>query len=314
MTERTAQRRSRFSVAEKREIVAQLQRLGTGGRPLPEHIRAVAAQYGVTVRAVQMWLNDPALAPSAVPPAVSSNRFEVTVDMLTVVGNEQNRRTAWEKLHAAGIVTVSYATCRALAEADPALVAAAVDGYKGMVNTRPYLKTVAPHRCWAYHVDHTQLDLYVSPSHKHTKSLVRPWVTVIVDAATGFLCAFPWYQPVNGSMVAAALAQVCIEHECRCVAVGGMPEQVVLDNAGEHFTEQMAAAATRLGLVLAPTNARSSWQNGKAERAVRLLTDRFANRAPGAINAGTTRQGGSRFLVNERDKTSRDGPASANAN
>ncbi|MBE7325288.1 transposase [Nocardioides sp. Y6] len=297
--------RNRFTVAEKRDIVSQLRRLGAEGRPPPEHIRAVAAQYGVTTRAVNLWLRDETLTgETSTSGETPPKGFRVDVDMLTVVGNEQNRRTAYEKLRAAGIVNVAYSTfCRAVNDVDPSLVGAALKGQKALVGNRMYLKTVAPHRGWVYHLDHTQLDLFIAPSHRHTKRVVRPWVTVIVDGATGLLWAFPWYRPVNGSMVAAALASVCTRQEYRGTVVGGVPEQVVLDNAGEHFTEQMAAAVTRIGTIMTPTHARSSWQNGKAERAIGLLMRRFADRAPGAINAGEARDGGSRYLENTRGNT-----------
>jgi transposase InsO family protein len=176
------------------------------------------------------------------------------------------------------------------------LVSAALKGYKGLVNNRLYLKWVPPHRCHTYHVDHTTLDLWVWPSHKH-RSPIRPHVTVVVDGHSGLLHAVPWNAEVNGDMIAAALVDATVEHDYHGVKVGGQPEQVILDNAAAHFGPAMRAGVERLGWILAPTAAYSSWQNGKAERAIGMLNKRLANRAPGATNAGTTRTGAPRNVA-----------------
>lgn len=289
--------RTRLSVSDKHAIVTRLRRLGGGGAPLGAHVRTVAAHHNVDVRTIYKWLKDPALAGDA-PEPKTRRRFEVTVEHLTVVAQEQNMFTAWEKMRAAGLVDCSYRTfARAVSErTDPTLVAAALDGFQGLVNKRLYLKWTPPHRCHTYHVDHTLMDLWVWPSHKH-RSPVRPHVTVIVDGATGLLHAVPWVADINGDMIAAALVDHAVEHDYYGVAVGGQPEQVILDNAAAHFGPAMRAAVERLGWIPAPTAAYSSWQNGKAERAIGLLNARLSNRAPGATNSGTTRTGAPRNVA-----------------
>lgn len=294
---RTTAHRTRLSTSDKHAIVTQLRRLGGGGAPLGAHVRAVAEQHHVSTKTVYKWLKDPTLT-AETPQPKSRARFEVTVEHLTVVAQEQNAFTAWEKMDAAGLLDCSYRTfARAIEQrADPTLVAAALTGYKGLVNKRLYLKWTPPHRCHTYHVDHTKLDLWVWPSHKH-RSPIRPHVTVIVEGATGLLHAVPWVADVTGDMVAAALVDHAIEHTYYGVAVGGQPEQVILDNAAAHFGPAMKAAVERLGWIPAPTAAYSSWQNGKAERAIGLLNSRLANRAPGATNSGTTRTGAPRNVA-----------------
>lgn len=285
----------RLSMSDKHALVQQVRRLGAGNKPLGSHVTTVAAQHGVSPKTVYQWLNDTRFAGGSAPSASPRERFEVTVDHLTVLANEQNVYMAWERMHAAGLLTCSYATfARALRErTDPALVAAALQGFKGLVNNRLYLKWTPPHRCHTYHVDHTELDLWVWPSHKH-RSPVRPHVTVVVDGASSLLHAVPWTGDINGDMIAAALADAAVEHNYLGTLVGGEPEQVVLDNAAAHFGPSMRDGIERVGWILAPTAAYSSWQNGKAERAIGLLNSRLANRAPGATNSGTTRTGAPR--------------------
>lgn len=261
----------RLSASDKHAVVTQLRRLGAGGRPLAGHVQAVSKRYGVSPKTVYKWLIDPMLAGDT-PEVRCRSRFEVTVEHLTVVAQEQNMFTAWEKMKAADLLDCSYATfARAVRErTSPTLVSAALDGHSGMVNNRLYLKWVPPHRCHTYHLDHTTLDLWVWPSHKH-RTPIRPHTTVIVDGATGFMHAVPWTGEINGDMIAAALVDAAVEHDYYGVQVGGQPEQVVLDNAAAHFGPAMRAGVERMGWIIAPTNAYSSWQNGKAERAVSTL-------------------------------------------
>lgn len=294
---RTTAHRRRLSTSDKHAIVTQLRRLGGGGAPLGAHVRAVAEQHHVSTKTVYKWLKDPALAEET-PKPKNRARFEVTVEHLTVVAQEQNAFTAWQKMDAAGLLNCSYRTfARAIEQrADPTLVAAALAGYKGLVNKRLYLKWTPPHRCHTYHVDHTKLDVWVWPSHKH-RSPIRPHVTVIVEGKTGLLHAVPWVADINGDMIAAALVDHAVEHTYHGVTVGGQPEQVILDNAAAHFGPAMREAVERLGWIPAPTAAYSSWQNGKAERAIGLLNSRLCNRAPGATNSGTTRTGAPRNVA-----------------
>src|SRR3546814_3725473 len=64
-----------------------------------------------------------------------------------------------------------------------------------------------------------------------------------------------------------------VEHVYHGVEVGGQPEQVILDNAAAHFGPAMREGVERLGWILAPTAAYSSWQNGKAERAIGMRSE-----------------------------------------
>jgi hypothetical protein len=127
-------------------------------------------------------------------------------------------------------------------------------------------------------------------------------VTVVVDGYSGLIHAVPWLNDVDGDMVAAALADASVTRDYFGVTVGGLPEQVILDNAAQHFGPSMRQAVLNLGWVLAPTAAYSSWQNGKAERAIGLINQHLSNQAPGATNAGKTRRNVSRhFSGNVKD-------------
>ncbi|WP_081975423.1 DDE-type integrase/transposase/recombinase [Modestobacter caceresii] len=288
--------RRRPSWSDRQAAVAQLRRLTAEGRPLGAHVKAVAAKWGVSPRAVYTWLKDSRLADGS--PKPERKRFEPTVEHLTVVAQEQDMQSAHGLLEEAGLVTCSYETfARAMRErTNPTLLAAALDGYPGLVNNRAYLSWTAPHRNHTWHLDHTIMDLWVWPSHKH-RSPIKPQVTVVVDGYSSLLHAVPWKTPVNGDMVGAALVEFGTERDYLGVTVGGQPEQVVCDNAAQHFGPSMREGVERLGWILAPTAAYSSWQNGIAERALGLLNKRLANRAPGATKAGKIRTGASRHAA-----------------
>lgn len=290
--------RRRLSWSDKQAIVAQLRRLGADGRPLPHHVKAVALKWGVSTRAVYQWINT--VDPHAPRPERKTKTpvFKPTTDHLVVLAQEQNMSLAHERLLASGLITCSYETfARAIRErTDPTLVAAALDGYPGLVNNRAYLSWTPPHRNHTWHLDHTIMDVWVWPSHKH-RMAIKPQVTVYVDGYSSLIHAVPWKTPINGDMVAAGLVEFGIEHDYFGVTVGGQPEQVVCDNAAQHFGPSMRAGVENLGWIMTPTAAYSSWQNGPAERALGLLNQRLANRLPGATKAGTVRNGSSRHVA-----------------
>ncbi|MBR7744352.1 DDE-type integrase/transposase/recombinase [Phycicoccus sp. BSK3Z-2] len=294
-----------YDITARQAVVASLLRLGGGQSPSSAHVNRVAALYGVTQRTIYRWLRDPILREALAPVPVGIRRrgFKITTMHLTVIADEQNARSAWRRLRDAGEVECSYATfMRALDNCDPGLREAAIHGFKGLVNNRLYLKHTPPHRNHTFHLDHTILDVFVWPSHRE-KSPIRAQVTVVVDGYSGLIHAVPWKTDVNGDMVAAALVEAATERDYYGVKVGGVPEQVVLDNAAAHFGPAMRAGAQNLGWLLSPTHPYSSWQNGKAERAIGLLNQRLANRAPGATDAGTTRKNMRRHIpVTQMDR------------
>lgn len=292
-----------FTISQKRAAIDALKSLTATNQFTSPTVEAVAKAHGVSARTLYRWLKDPRLTvPSATTNETKRDSLTITADMLAVLAHEQTIHGAWQKLKKAGFLSCSYPTfCRAVKRAHPALVQGAISGRKGLTNNRLYFANQAPHAAHTLHIDHSELDLWVLPDHR-SLTPVRPWVTVVVDASTSLLWAVPWYQTPKSEMVSAALALACIPSKIDGTEVGGIPEQVVLDNAAEHFAKTMVETTHRLGVILAPTNARSSWQNGKAERAIRLLNQRLSNRAPGAIRAGEELTS-TRYLASQRDRT-----------
>lgn len=300
----------RFDDAQKRDIVRKLLRLGGGHSPSGQQVTMFAEQLGVRRETLYRWLRNPALRiedPTAVADEKGSRHsknaaFEIDENMLTVVAQEQTRRHAHEKLKSAGLVEVSYATfCRALDRMPPDVVAGAMSGRKAMADNRVYLQKFVPHRCHTYFMDHTQLDIWVLPDHRSTTP-VRPHLTVIGDAYSGYLWAFIWYGRPNSLALSAALASTGVERVVNGVSVGGVPLQLTVDNAAEHFAEPMRETCTLLGIVVAASSAYSSWQNGKAERAIKVVNRLVCDNAPAAIRVGSDNSS-TRYVATVRANT-----------
>lgn len=296
--------------------VEQLHRLGIGSTLFTAHVRQVAARFNVDERTVYRWVASQPSLPATEPITSASfdeeandiiaaheammletasdsprqgGRFEIDSLHLTVYAHCRDGHTAWRTLHDKGLVDVSYPTfMRALSRANPALVAGALEGFPGVVRNRQYLQYRAPHRNHTFHADHTPADVWVLPDHR-TTSAIRPHVTVVTDGYSGLVSAFLWASHPTGEDVAAALAETASRRDYCGVTIGGIPEQLVVDNGAENLAGIITAGARQLGWIVAPVVPYSSWQNGKAERAIQLVNNGLSNRAPGAIHGGKTR-------------------------
>lgn len=289
---------SSITRTQKAAAVARMLRLAVDGAVPAHAIRSIAAQHDVSTRTVYRWLSDPSLRAGNVSDTVPrSDRFDVDTGHLTVLAQEQDMLAAYTALVNAGEYDRSYTTfTRAMKRVTPDRVMGALEGFSGLVRNRVYLSYTAPHKNHTWHMDHTKADLWVVADHRSNKP-IRPYLTTVTDGATGLIHAYLWKSPVNADSVAAALAETAAEHDYYGVTVSGVPEQVVFDNAAEHFASSIQSGAVRLGFIINPTTPYSSWQNGKAERSINLVNDRLSSRAPGALHAGTTREGTSRHTA-----------------
>lgn len=284
---------------ERRAVAAQLTALAVDGRPLGPRVAQLAKIHGVTSRTIYRWHDLYGTGDAEVVDGRVAERFELTLDHLTVVAHERTLKSAWKRLSRTGLIDCSYATFALAAKTrtNPTLLAAALEGHKGMVNNRQYMEIRAPHRNHTWHLDHTQMDLWVIADHR-TNTPTRPWVTGITDSATGMLFAVALKKHPTSENVTAALVEAAtirpFGHAAPDLTVGGAPQQIILDNAAEHFAKAMKEGVERLNWVIAPTGTFASWQNGKAESAMRSL-NAFAHRMPGGTHAGKDRKGLDQF-------------------
>lgn len=310
-----ATQRNRPSWEDKKAAVAGLLRLADdNGTVSYWFVHACAQRFGVTTRAVQNWLGDRRLRDADANQPRREGSYTLDDSHLVVLAQEGNARGAYDRLRTAGEISCGYSTfARALQRANPAKVQGALKGGPGLVNNRVYLSNRAPHRNYAWHIDHTELDLRVLPNHRYRKA-IRPHVTAIVDNATGYtLALIPWHTNPGQESVAAALVAAAVPRIDNGVTVGGSPSQIVCDNAAEHFGSVVLECVERLGWYISPTGPYSSFQNGKAERTLGLVNQMFAKRMPGATNAGATRTGQPRHTTSDPAKVDPDQTLSWNA-
>lgn len=281
-----------------------LRRLSSNGGPIGTAVQAAARKHGVSPSAVYNWLRDPRFQGVALPTADPPRRYEPTLEHLTVLAHYRSRTDAHAALKAGGIVDCSYATfARGLRErADPTLVAAALQGWDGLINHRLYLEQYgAPHRHHTAHLDELELDMWVFTDHR-MREPVRPQVTSITDSRSGLVRFTPWKRTPNAEMFVAALADFAVEREYEGVTVGGTFQRIVYDNAKAHNAEAIREAIDRMHWVPDQTEYYCHWMNGRVEAVQGVLNRTLANVSPGATNAGTLRNGDSRHVARDPKK------------
>jgi transposase InsO family protein len=294
----TPKQRTRPTWDDKRAAVVMLLRVAADGRPDPTHIRQVAERYGVARQTVYKWLADPSLRCGQ--RAESKRRvYTPTDDHITLVGHEQNFRSAFTTLKAKGDITCGYSTfARAIRlRYDAALLASSLDGHRGLLNNRVGLRFTAPHRMHTLHTDSTKGDIWVRHPDHRVKTPIRPWITVAVCSSTGMITALTaWAHSPNTETMMATFVESAAGSWYGDTFVGGLPAQIVFDNGAENLAATREAAL-RLGVLIAPTAPHSPNQNGKAERVFGLLNQFLLHKLPGTNRGGTNRNRTPRFVA-----------------
>ncbi|MCL2612399.1 MAG: Mu transposase C-terminal domain-containing protein [Nocardioidaceae bacterium] len=190
---------------------------------------------------------------------------------------------------------VSYPTFARAFKAVPASIREGIlNGWDAMSKHGVYLSMTAPHRNHTWHLDHTEVDAWV---HLGRSQILRPWASIVRDGATGMKLAAVAYQgrPNEDSicdlLATAARMRTYKTRDGQRVEVGGLPVQLVLDNAHEHFAEAVMRGAMMLGVVFNPTKAYYKHQNGPAESTFSKLNEQLLKGMPGYTKGGVADDG-----------------------
>lgn len=320
-----AARRTRVDSDTKTAVVEALRSYRTSfGEVLPNYVVAhVAVQFNVGGSTIRKWLTEAdrtaALSPGEMAAAVAAEQvrraemrrpgFEFTADHLVAMRSYLNIKEAHAALFPEEMRGsngwVAYSTfARAFKNLPASIREGILDGWDAMAKHQTYLSMAAPHRNHTWHLDHTEADVWVSTERGQ---VFRPWITCVRDNATGMRLAAVAYQgkPNEDSIcdtLATAAHSKTYDLNGRDVSVGGLPTQLVLDNAKEHFAEAVTKGAMLLGVLVAPTRAFYKHQNGPAESTFSGLNKQLLKGIPGYKKGGNGDNGQPLIAAKYADK------------
>lgn len=307
--QRFGQKQTRLSAEARAAAVESMKscRMSFGG-VLPNYVVAqVSAQTGVARATLRGWLAEAdrvealspteaeaeALAAEARRAASKRPGFEIRDEHLVIMRSHLNMKEAHQALFPEALRGshgwVAYATfARAFKNLPASIREGILNGWDAMARHQTYLSMAAPHRNHTWHLDHTEADVWVSTNRGQ---VFRPWITCVRDNATGLRLAAVAYQGrPNEDSICDVLATAAAPKDYRLgkqtVTVGGLPTQLVLDNAREHFAEAVTKGAMLLGVLVAPTRAFYKHQNGPAESTFSGLNKQLLKGLPGYKKGG----------------------------
>lgn len=139
-------------------------------------------------------------------------------------------------------------------------------------------------------IDHTKLDLFIIDS--ETKLPVgRPTITVIIDKysrmVVGMHVSFdpPGYLSVMLCLLNAIMPKRYVETDFPSVEnkwnTYGIPEQIIVDNAREFYSEDFEDACLQLGILPSYSPIKHPWYKGSIERFFETENQRLLHNQPG---------------------------------
>lgn len=296
---------------EKDAIVrAALSYRSTYGGRLPNFaVDQIATNAGIAARSLRRWVvefdeqireqeeatrrgkNQKKQSASAEGAHCKGRPFQITEQHLTAIRSTLNLKEAhgllWPKDDSPD--RVSYQTfARAFKNLPPSIREGILHGWDAMVRHQVYLSMAAPHRNHTWHLDWTQADVWVSLPRGQ---VVRPWIGIVRDNATSMRLAAVAYQghPNEDAMCDLLATATCTREytvDGETIQVGGLPVQLVMDNAREHFAQAVTRGAVLLGVVIAPTKAFYKHQNGPAESTFSALNKQLLAGLPAYTKGG----------------------------
>ena len=137
--------------------------------------------------------------------------------------------------------------------------------------------------------DHWQVDIesivFVTEKKKYT---ARPWLSVMVDAATGAVLAYwLWFRRPSRDTLTCLLRQCAALH-------GRLPEAVHGDRGAEYLSPETRMCLARFSISAFQSPAANSRFNGHAEGLFKQFRDYFAEHQPGRVPSITNRRSVSR--------------------
>jgi putative transposase len=139
-------------------------------------------------------------------------------------------------------------------------------------------------------IDHTKLDLFIIDT--ETKLPVgRPTITVIIDKYSRMILGFhvsfdpPGYLSVMLCLLHAIMPKKYVETDFPSVennwSTYGIPEQIIVDNAPEFYSEDFEDACLQLGILITYSPVKHPWYKASIERFFGTQNQRLLHNQPG---------------------------------
>jgi len=168
---------------------------------------------------------------------------------------------------------------------DQRLLTGARGGYEALRASLPTLERQVESRNEEWAIDHTLLPVWVRLA---DGTVVKPWMTTVLDAATRMVLAFtisPYSPTTEESVETVALAAEGFITEDG-VFVGGQPQVLHSDRGSDLVTRAMTVGLIEQGTGRSFTEAYSPQQNGKIERWHRTIKGEVLPLLPGYDRSG----------------------------
>ena len=278
-------------------VVDDLRRVeGINGGQVPAaYVQHLSVDTGVPQSTIWRWLRDDRYGNSRTR-ETSSHPSELTAEMIAVIfdnfGDIAKAKRDLDKTHPE-IEAMSEATFRRRwKKIDPAIRAAAKGGGGAVHRYQVKILFEAESRNDLWHIDHSELPVWVIPAGSQT-AVVKPWLTTVIDDSTRRIMSVHLtmeHPDTEHTLVALADAMRSKPIGHAGHSAGGVPLQVMSDNGGEFRSHHFKQALARLGVRIRRTYPYSSYQNGKVERVQGSLQDEVIAKLPGHSSAPRTQR------------------------
>lgn len=240
-------------------------------------VRLAAQRVGVSERTVWRWLN---------PEKRRSRRAFQHSDLTkTRIRMLRAVRPAFRELRADGLIGCGEkAFYRAFRKLDPAERAGLLRGRDAAVAKQHYFSFDARTRNGRWEIDDALLPIWIWS--EMDKKLVRPWLTVIIDAASRTVMGFALTicddtkAPTTESVM-CALAEAILGRHYDGTFVGGLPASVGIDLGANYSNHPIYIALTRLGIEVDPAPKETPWHKAIVERLVESIKRELLPTLPG---------------------------------
>jgi len=264
---------------------------GPNGELTRDLLHDVATKVNVSPRTIRRWL----ATAGTEEPARRRPPWKPTQRQLAVISASVNLADAHRDLAANDPTLPSYHTFRrGVAACDPGVAAAVTrkGGAPALVKSRVYLKVAVPRRNQRWVMDSQEIPVWVLPP--RGSKPIKAWQTTALDEATRTVMAtvVTPSRPTSDDVVA------CIAAGIRGVTlddgtfIGGVPDEIAWDNAGEFLSEQVTQMALQLAFTGTAVNPYAPYEKGKIESWHRTVQNELYAKLPGNSHGPRTFSGG----------------------